>query len=154
MRDDGFTQEISDTVIERLMEGRSLLSICRDKDVPSHATILRWRKKYKEFDEAIPRARAEGSHVLADQCLEIADDESKDVPHRRLQIDTRLRLIGKWNAQAYGDKLALGGADDLPPIQNDVNIKIDNKEVARRIAFVFRRGLEEDKADGGTPGTE
>ena len=26
--------------------------------------------------------------------------------HRRLQIDTRLRLIGKWHQHKYGDKVA------------------------------------------------
>jgi hypothetical protein len=37
--------------------------------------------------------------------------------HRKLQIETRMRLIGKWLPKVYGDKLALGGADDLPPIK-------------------------------------
>lgn len=116
-RPDAYTPEIHDKLIERLMLGRSLLSICRDDDMPSHATILRWRKKYPELDEAIPRARSEGSHVLAEQCLEIADDKNLDPQDRRVRIDTRMRLIGKWNARAYGDKLAIGGADDLPPVR-------------------------------------
>jgi hypothetical protein len=104
-RSTGYTQEVHDKIIERLMMGRSLLSICRDDDMPSHATVLRWRKMYPELDEAIPRAREEGTHVLADQCLEIADDASLDPKDRRVRIDTRLRLIGKWNVRAYGDKL-------------------------------------------------
>ena len=103
--DDGYTAEIHDKLIERLMMGRSLLSICRDDDMPSQATILRWRKRYPELDEAIPRARAEGAHTLAEQCLDIADNDDLDPQDRRVRIDTRLRLIGKWNARAYGDKL-------------------------------------------------
>jgi hypothetical protein len=102
--EDGYSEEIHQAVIERLMQGRSLLSICRDKDIPSHATVLRWRKKYPDFDEAIPRAREEGTHVLADQCLEIADNSDLDPQDRRVRIDTRLRLIGKWNARNYGEK--------------------------------------------------
>lgn len=102
---DGFTQDIADKVIERLMQGRSLLSICNDEDIPSHATILRWRKSHTEFGEAIPRAREEGSHVLAEQCLDIADNSDLDPQDRRVRIDTRLRLIGKWNARSYGDKV-------------------------------------------------
>ena len=110
MAEDGYTEELRDKIIERLSEGRALLSICKDEDVPSHATVLRWRKRYKDFDEAIPRARADGSHALADQCLEIADSgNGDDVQHRRLRIDTRLRLIGKWNAKEYGDKVDLTG---------------------------------------------
>lgn len=106
-REDGYTAEIHEKLIERLMMGRSLLSICRDDDMPSHATVLRWRKRYPELDDAIPRARAEGSHVLAEQCLDIADDPALDPQDRRVRIDTRLRLIGKWNARHYGDRTTL-----------------------------------------------
>jgi len=87
------------------MEGRSLLSVCKDDDIPSHATVLRWRKKYLEFDEAISRAREEGTHVLAEQCLDIADNSELDPQDRRVRIDTRMRLIGKWNSKSYGDKV-------------------------------------------------
>jgi hypothetical protein len=42
---------------------------------------------------------------LADECLEIADGiDPTDV--KRVKIDTRIRLIGKWS-QRYSDKLAI-----------------------------------------------
>lgn len=104
MKDDGYTPELHDAILERLSLGRSLLSISKDEDMPSHATILRWRKKYPDFDEAIPRAREEGTHALADECLQIADDKDLEPADKRVRIDTRLRLIGKWNARLYGDK--------------------------------------------------
>jgi hypothetical protein len=107
--DTGYSEEIHEKLVERLMMGRSLLAICKDDDMPSHATILRWRKRYPELDDAISRAREEGTHVLADQCLDIADDASLDPKDRRVRIDTRLRLIGKWNAKSYGDKVDLSG---------------------------------------------
>lgn len=102
--EDGYTQEIHDAILERLSQGRSLLSICRNDDMPSHATVLRWRKKYPDLDEAIPRAREEGTHTLAEECLTIADNDQLDPADRRIRIDTRLRLIGKWNRASYGDK--------------------------------------------------
>lgn len=148
MAEDGYTQELHDAIIQRLMEGRSLLAICRDPDIPSHATVLRWRKKYPDFDEAIPRARAEGTHVLAEQCLEIADDKEDDVQHRRLRIDTRLRLIGKWNARAYGDKVAVGGADDLPPVQ------IEDTGARDKLASLVARRLAATGPDGGSGGAD
>jgi hypothetical protein len=50
-------------------------------------------------------ARELGCDALADECLEIADgDEPTDV--KRVKIDTRIRLIGKWS-QRYSDKLAI-----------------------------------------------
>jgi hypothetical protein len=57
--------------------------------------------------------------------------------HRRLQIETRMRLLGKWAAKRYGDKVAVGGAEDLPPIQ-----VADPTETARRIAFLLQKASQ------------
>jgi hypothetical protein len=51
------------------------------------------------------RAKQNGTHFLADDTLRIADDETIETQRAKLMIDTRLRLIGKWNAKAYGDKV-------------------------------------------------
>jgi hypothetical protein len=114
--DEDYPTEIHEKLVERIMMGRSLLSICRDDDIPSHATILRWRRKWPDLDDAIARARTEGTHVLAEECLEIADRKDLEPQDKRVMIDTRLRLIGKWNARAYGEKVAMvgGGEDDSP----------------------------------------
>jgi hypothetical protein len=50
------------------------------------------------------RARELGCDALADECLEIADNGELDPQDRRIRIDTRIRLIGKWS-QRYSDKL-------------------------------------------------
>ena len=47
---------------------------------------------------------------MAEECLDIADepvakDDSVAVANKRVRIDTRLRLAGKWLAKEYGDKL-------------------------------------------------
>jgi hypothetical protein len=102
--------------------------------MPSHATVLRWRKKYPEFDEAISRAREEGTHALADQCLDIADDPSLEPADRRIRIDTRLRLIGKWNARHYGDKL---------------DVDLNGSLKVETVAVEFRKGRDAGQdADG------
>jgi len=131
---DGYSEEILDAIAENLMRGRSLLSICSDQDMPSHATVLRWRKKYPELDEAISRAREEGTHALADQCLDIADDPSLEPADRRIRIDTRLRLIGKWNARHYGDKL---------------DVDLNGSLKVETVAVEFRKGRDAGQdADG------
>jgi hypothetical protein len=40
--------------------------------------------------------------------------------HRRLQIETRLKLLAKWNPRKYGDKTVLAGDPDAP-----LNIAVD-----------------------------
>jgi len=34
--------------------------------------------------------------------------------HRKLQIETRLKLLAKWNPKKYGEKLALAGDAENP----------------------------------------
>ena len=42
---------------------------------------------------------------MAEECIDISDDPELDPQDKRVRIDTRLRLIGKWNAKRYGDKI-------------------------------------------------
>ena len=69
------------------------------------------------------RAREAGEEWLAAQCLAIADTPVEGVEvttkangdveekrgdmlgHRKLQIDTRLKLLAKWNPKKWGDKI-------------------------------------------------
>lgn len=130
-----FNTEDAETIYAALSEGHSLLSICEAMGIP-YGTAYQWEVDNPEHAKKSARARELGCHYLAEQCLEIADTpmlgeerttkadgsiETKEadmIAHRRLQIDTRMRLIGKWAPKIYGDKLALGGADDLPPIRS------------------------------------
>lgn len=102
-----YSQEIVDAICERLSTGETLRSICTDAAMPSHATIFRWELEHKEFCELSLRARERGTHVLADECIAIADDPLLEPHDKRVRIDTRLRLIGKWNAKRYGEKIEL-----------------------------------------------
>jgi hypothetical protein len=105
MGSDSYSQEIADRVAALLASGVSMNKIGQMEDMPSRECLMQWAGKYPQFALAISRAREEGTHTLAEQCLEIADNSDLDPADRRVKIDTRLRLIGKWNARAYGDKL-------------------------------------------------
>lgn len=50
------------------------------------------------------RAREAGCDALADECIEIADNPLLDAAEKRVRIDTRIRLIGKWSKR-YNDKV-------------------------------------------------
>lgn len=75
-----------------------------------------------EFATRFARARERGADAIAHEALEIADnpvegvrtetggkDGTKEIRedmlgHRKLQIETRLKLLAKWFPQKYGDK--------------------------------------------------
>jgi len=129
-----YNREDGETICYALSEGHSLLSICEAMGIP-YSTAMRWEVEVPEHAKNSARAREIGCHALADGCLEIADDGRNDwmeqhgqdspgwkvngegIQRSRLRIETRMRLLGKWLPKVYGEKLALGGADDLPPIK-------------------------------------
>jgi len=123
-----YTPELAQRICERLAEGEPLDSICRDDDMPSASTVRRWAIERDDFAADSARAYALGYETLAEQCLHIADTpmigqktkisaegvevmEGDMIEHRRLRIDTRMRLLGKWAPKRYGDKVALTGPD-------------------------------------------
>lgn len=112
-RPSDFTPEIANEICERLSKGEPLSVICDDDHVPSFQTVYRWEKQHPEFREASARAREVGTHYLAHDSLRIADDPTIDPADKRIRIDTRLRLIGKWNARQYGDKLDLNHSGEV-----------------------------------------
>ena len=105
--------------LDRTAKGEPLTQVCKDPRMPGRATVYEWidpkHSRYDvDFAGRFHDARARGVHALAEECLEIADEDARDavdVAHKRLRIDTRLRLAGKWLPKAYGDKIDLTSSD-------------------------------------------
>ncbi len=84
--------------------GKSLRAAAREMGLEEAAIRYHLMKDEDAFAHSA-RARELGCDALADECLEIADgDDPTDV--KRVKIDTRIRLIGKWS-QRYSDKLTV-----------------------------------------------
>lgn len=96
-------EEIED-ICNRMSEGQSLRAVCRELGL-KESSVRYWLNKDEDAFAHSVRARELGCDALADECLEIADgDEPSDV--KRIRIDTRIRLIGKWS-QRYSDKVTV-----------------------------------------------
>jgi hypothetical protein len=146
-----FTQELADEICNRIAEGEPLRQICRDEHMPNFVTVYDWRDSNPEFAQRLARAREIGEEVIEQGTLEIADDGRNDwmekfndkgesigwtlngehVQRSKLRIETRLKLLKVWNPAKYAEKLALGGASGLPPIQT--NSTIDPSEAYKRM---------------------
>jgi hypothetical protein len=103
-----FKDDIVEELLDSLSQGNPLTRICRDKRMPSVSTVYAWVESDEEFSGRFRAARARGVHALAEECLDIADEPTNDpvqVANKRVRIDTRLRLAGKWLAKDYGDKV-------------------------------------------------
>lgn len=105
-------------ICDRLSRGETLTSICRDPHMPERTTAYDWINDSEEFSQRVSRARFIGHDAIADDCVDIADDTARDyvtgpqgpafnaehVQRSKLRIETRLKLLSKWDAKRYGDK--------------------------------------------------
>lgn len=85
-------------ICERLAAGETLGQICQDPSMPNYATLRRWQDQAPGFLVMTLRARQTGNDHLAEECLRIADDPTLNASEKRVRIDTRMKLIGKWSA--------------------------------------------------------
>jgi len=89
-------------ILERLADGESLSSICRDKAMPAWSTIHEWMAEDKELSGQITRAREMGYLKRADDAVaeaKRADDAAKG----RLAFDAERWYLGKLS-NAFSDK--------------------------------------------------
>lgn len=114
------TPEIVDDVITRVSKGEPLASVCRTPGYPATVTWYEWLKADDELAGRFARAREAGFDAIAEEALDIADGDPGTTPqgtvdgaevmNRKLRIETRLKLLAKWDPKRYGDKVEVGGS--------------------------------------------
>lgn len=124
------TKAVIDKILAGLAEGTPLTVICREDGMPDPSTVWDWQQADQEFSQSIAHARERGEEALAEECLEIADDgrndfmerlaeggdekaatvmdySSEHVQRSKLRIETRLKLLAKFNPKRWGDRVAV-----------------------------------------------
>lgn len=92
--------------------------------MPQWRTVYGWISANGDFAARIARARELGFDAIAEEALEISNtpmvgEETEDdgekvktkrgdmLGHRKLQVETRLKLLAKWCPAKYGEKRAI-----------------------------------------------
>lgn len=88
-----------------MASGKSLRAAAKDMGLNEASIRYHLMKDEQAFTQTA-HARELGCDAMADECIEIADDKELDPADRRVRIETRLKLIGKWS-QRYSDKLTV-----------------------------------------------
>lgn len=140
-----FSQEIADEICKRMSAGEPLAWICSDDRMPAPRTVSDWKASHPEFAADFAYAREDGFDFIAADIMRIADTPVETIierstangieitrqdalGHRKLQVETRLKLLAKWDPKRYGDRLAVGGADDMPAIKTESHVTVDPSE--------------------------
>lgn len=148
------TESVRNEVLERIAKGETVAGIARDLGFHPSA----WRQHVRA-DEALAvayaRAKTEGCQTLLEECLSIADrrpdsietyDGEGQVTSRRIdsgyvawaknRIETRLKLLARWDPETYGDKAQ----------SQTVNVNVVSNDQVARIAQELRLLRQEAKA--------
>ena len=121
-------EKIKEQIVGWLSEGKTLRDFCRQEEMPSFGAIYRWLQEDKDFEARFAHARVIGHDSIAEECASLADTEPLavfdeagnkrydpgSIAWRKMQIETRLKLLAKWNPKKYGDKTILAGDDEAP----------------------------------------
>jgi hypothetical protein len=136
------TEAVEKKIIDGLRAGTPLTVICRGEDMPHDNTVRDWINADPDFSVAIARAREAGFDQIALDALRIADATENDtietehgekpnsewITRSRLRVETRLKLLAKWDPRRYGEMVKVGNADGS-------NIKTDLSEEAKYARF-------------------
>ena len=105
-----YSEEVARRICERIEQGETLTSICRDEDMPATRTVSDWQKQHASFAADFTRARDIGHDAIAARLRETArgrGETTGDIQRDKLIIETDLKLLAKWDPKRYGDKLEI-----------------------------------------------
>lgn len=117
------TAENMEAILQGLSDGVPLRQLCRNLSI-SKSEVYRWKDDDAEFSGRFARARELGFDALAEEALEIADDGTNDwmkrerqsgevddavntehIQRSKLRVETRLKLLAKWDPKRYGERV-------------------------------------------------
>lgn len=150
-----YNQALADEICERLANGESLRSICRDEHMPPDPTVRNWVVYDVDgFAAQYTRARDAGLDVMAEQVLEIADDGTNDwmekhgknggtfiaengeaMARSRLRFDARRWYLSKLAPKRYGDRQAV-------ELSGSIEIKeMSDEDMRAELAALVAQGI-------------
>ena len=118
-----WTPELEQAIIDWIADGKTLRDFCRQPDMPSFCAVYDHEKLSESFKIRFAHAREIGEDVIGQECITIANtpqigrivtekpDGSTEIKtedmlgHRKLQIETRLKLLAKWNPRKWGERV-------------------------------------------------
>jgi hypothetical protein len=129
-----YDPKIARIICEQISEGIPLRQICRENEgFPAWRTVYDWVARDPDLSARLARAREMGYDAIAEEALEISDtpvmgqkqvmgDNKTYVTiedmlgHRKLQIETRLKLLACWDPKKYGNRTTLAGDAQNPVV--------------------------------------
>lgn len=105
-------------LLRRVAFGETLISICREKRMPSEQTVYAWRsvghRLYKPgFAERLAAARAMGREALQDKLLDTARDPDLSEARRKAEMDAIKAVLGRSGGLKQGSGRLESGSGEV-----------------------------------------
>lgn len=120
-----------DALCEFVSSGESLNAFAKIHGF-AYVTLLDWIDADTSRSENYARARDARADLTFDQLDEVSEQATQaetavEVQGLRLKSDNIKWKLARMAPKKYGEKLAIGGADDLPPIKTMTDEQLDKK---------------------------
>jgi hypothetical protein len=128
-----YSHEIAVLICEMIADGNPLRRITKMDGMPRSSTVYLWLLQHKEFSEIYTRAREDQADALADEIVEIADEQPELVPMydkegqlievkidtafmawQKNRMDARKWTASKLKPKKYGERQILAGDAENP----------------------------------------
>lgn len=109
-----------------MSKGEPLTQITADAHMPCDDTVRNWADADEtgQIARDIARAREKGFDQIALDALKIADDKEGEHQRDRLRVDTRLKLLAKWDPKRYGDRVTHQGDSEADAVKVDHSVAL------------------------------
>lgn len=97
--------ELAERILDAIAGGRPPKTVCEEFGIPRER-LSRWAVRHPDFGNKLLLARIEMAHVMAEECVIIADTDP-DPQKARNRIDARKWYAGTVMPKVYGPRAAL-----------------------------------------------
>ena len=120
-----YSDKLIDAFLDRIMDGRGLVSVCRDKDMPAKSTVYEWLadKEKQDFTDRYIKACTIRAEVIAENIIDKIESVELDkdaIAQARLELDAKKWFLAKLHPTKYGDKTEAVEVND----DNEITINV------------------------------
>ena len=84
-----YSAKVVDLIWERLLDDVSLRQICQDPNMPARSTLFVWLRRHPEFAREYRFVKWFQCHCLADDMVDIADDQANNCNPENFRLAKR-----------------------------------------------------------------
>jgi hypothetical protein len=133
------TEHHKQTIIDMLSVGDSVGKISKAiSKAPS--SIFKWIDEDEYLSDIYARAKESKAQVLAEEVIEISDNPDIDHNHKRIMVDARKWVAGKYYGKLFGDKQQIEHS-------GSVNLASMNDDELDRLIRERQQALDKAKQD-------